>query len=178
LAKHLEPELIKVRLTPFLWPGTDAASALLAALDFSADAAVALLQEKVAGLDWETGDRLRQELLWEVSRVAKVRGRRAALSSRVIESLGDRQYRLEGHAEIVAVSITEDNLLQAFIGRPAMMKKELQARSGLKEKAAAIFLRMQKRYASTIGRGMTAPHGRGKGGYRAMVRKVRAPLAL
>jgi hypothetical protein len=97
-------------------------------------------------------------------------GRGAAL----ITYLGERRYQVGG--EFRVVDEVDDFILRAFIGKGALSKKQLGARSGCDPEAAVRALRSlagtktrPAKYAGIFSRAITMPGGRGRGGYRVNV---------
>jgi hypothetical protein len=98
-----------------------------------------------------------------------------ALADDTIYYLGRRAYRV-GDGEAQTVTEREDCILRSFIGNLALDSAGLSERSGLKAEAvAAVVGRLRKKYGGRFRDALTAPGGKGQGGYRAEVVDARPP---
>jgi hypothetical protein len=68
----------------------------------------------------------------------------------------------------LAVTDAEDQVLNAFLRRPAMPLDELQDQSGL-EYAAKVLARLAKKYDGAFALAIRRPGARGRGGYAVLV---------
>jgi hypothetical protein len=84
--------------------------------------------------------------------------------------LGDRTYRVDD-SEPVAVSETDDGLLQAFLGHPVLDKPLLAKRSGVgKDQISTVMKRFGKKHKGLFAKAVFCPGRGGKGqGYRVNV---------
>jgi hypothetical protein len=88
--------------------------------------------------------------------------------------LDDRTYRVD-QSDSVAVSETEDGILQAFLGHPTLNLKALAKRAGKDESHVKIALgRLRKKWNGLLADAIYCPGRGGKGqGYRANVVDMR-----
>jgi hypothetical protein len=80
---------------------------------------------------------------------------------------GDLQYGVGDRR--VTVTENEDNVLQAFLGSPALTKKQLIDKAGPKG-SPAILAALRKKYGRLFAPYIKCPGAKGKGGYRVAVR--------
>jgi hypothetical protein len=86
----------------------------------------------------------------------------------VIVHLDKRQYQV-GAALPVVVTEAEDDVLQAFVDRPAYDEKGLIAAAG-NDRAPRILRELTTRYGGTLGPAIRCPGGRDQGGYAVRIR--------
>jgi hypothetical protein len=88
----------------------------------------------------------------------------------VIISLGECMYRVEGHRP-VEVLLEEDNVLQAFLEKPAMRTPALLSTSG-QDEAVKILKRLRTAYQGIFSAAIHCPGRAGKtaGGYHVCIR--------
>jgi hypothetical protein len=80
---------------------------------------------------------------------------------------GDRRYQVsEGQPFVVTEN--EDNVLQAFLGAPALDQKMLIRRSGMND-AARSLRALCKKYDGVMASAIRLPGRKGRGGYRVQV---------
>ncbi|MBL8800280.1 MAG: hypothetical protein JNM56_40740 [Planctomycetia bacterium] len=86
-----------------------------------------------------------------------------------IVSWGQCQYSISDTDPPVCVTATEDYVLTAFAGRPAMNRADLARLSGV-EHAHRVLAQLRHRYPE-FAPAIRLPGSRGQGGYRALVRR-------
>lgn len=84
-------------------------------------------------------------------------------------SWGNRQYSTADSNTPVCVTDTEDYVLTAFVGRPAMSHADMARVSGV-EHAHRVLQELARKYPE-FAPAIRPPRGRGRGGYRVLVRE-------
>jgi hypothetical protein len=97
---------------------------------------------------------------------------RTATQRPTILAMGDGMYCIPGTDPIV-VNASEDYVLQAFIGRPALTESALSKASGV-ERPRDVIKRLRAKYGGMFAEAIVPPGGKGKGGFRATVMNVPA----
>ena len=82
--------------------------------------------------------------------------------------IADGVYLPHGGSFPLAVTDAEDQVLRAFLRRPAMTLDELQDQSGL-EHAAKVLARLAQKYDGAFAPAIHRPGARGRGGYAVLV---------
>jgi hypothetical protein len=89
----------------------------------------------------------------------------------VIISLGNKRYQIDG-SQPVTLEFNQDVLLQAFLEKPSMNKRQLIGKTFTD--APRVLKRLKEKYPDTLGQAITLPGGRGKGGYFVHIRSAKS----
>lgn len=102
-------------------------------------------------------------------RLAQVASTAAAvdLETPIVEWMGGETFRVDD-GKPVAVSTNERNVLQSFVGMPAMSGPTLASRSGV-EYADRVLRTLRGKYGGMFRDAIALPGGKNKGGYRVTV---------
>lgn len=103
----------------------------------------------------------------EAWRDARATNQRGVKDPKAIIYMGKAMYRA-GDCDPVRVDFKEDNVLQAFLGTPAMNKPDLVKASG-EDDPGRVLRSLKTKYKGVFSDAIHLPGGKGKGGYRVRI---------
>jgi hypothetical protein len=133
---------------------------------FDAKAAFAMLEESFGEADG-TLNRLKNLLTTDSASIRKQPGTTSRPQRNVLVSHGTRQYAIGKH-DAIAVTRTEDVVLQAFLVTPAMTDPTLKAKTN-EDDPGKILRRLRKKYKGIFAAAITTPGKKSNGGYRVRI---------
>jgi hypothetical protein len=133
---------------------------------FDRKAALTKLEECLGEADG-TLNRLKDLLTVDVASIRQQSAPTPRPQRNVVLSLGARQYRI-GKCRPLAVTPTEDAVLQAFLDSPAMNDPTLKAKTK-QDEPGKVLRRLRTKYDGIFAPAIDTPGGNGKGGYHVRI---------